>query len=429
MRRRRRTRTRGDVTRLQGSARATPLGLDDDDLVRCVACGLCLPHCPTYRVTGLEIASPRGRIAAMRAVESGSAPVDATFERAMLECVQCRGCEAACPSAVPYGRLIEAARSALAATPATRVPLFRRAGQAVALRSVLPRHGLLVAMSWGIWAAQRMGLVPKRLGLPRISAATLRLRLDAPRGAPPDPGAEPDAWLFTGCVMDAWSRDTHAAALEVMHATGALVRLPGRGGDCCGALHVHAGRHDDARRLAARVVESMPGSAPIVVDSAGCGAAMQDYGRLLGTPEAHAFAARVQDFSTWLQARGVPSVRRTGEAVVVQDACHLRHVQRAHAAVRSVLAGAYDLRETDDEGLCCGAGGAYSLAQPELSGRVRDRKVDALARACEDLDPATVTVVSANPGCTYHLRAAGLTVRHPAELLAAALAPEDHPDD
>ncbi len=429
MRARRRLGARDPAAGSPSSAATTPLGLDDDDLVRCVACGLCLPHCPTYRVTGLEIASPRGRIAAMRAVESGAAPIDATFERAMLECVQCRGCEAACPSAVPYGRLIETARSALADASVTRVAWWRRAAQAGVLRYVVSRHGVLVAMSWVVWAAQRARLVPNRIGLPRLSAKAMRLRLDAPRGAAPGTRAEPDAWLFTGCVMDAWSRDTHAAALEVMHATGARVRLPGPGGDCCGALHAHAGRDRDARRLAGRVIASMPGSAPIVVDSAGCGAAMQEYGRLLGTPEARAFAARVQDFSTWLQARGVPSLRRTGETVVVQDACHLRHVQRAHPAVRSVLADAYDVRETDDEGLCCGAGGAYSLAQPELAGRIRDRKVEALARACGGRDPATVTVVSANPGCIYHLRAAGLTVRHPAELLADALAPEADTDD
>ena len=429
MRSRRRHGAPAAVGELRPTGSATPLGLRDDDLVRCVACGLCLPHCPTYRVTGLEIASPRGRIAAMRAVESGAAPIDATFERAMLECVQCRGCESACPSAVPYGRLIETARSALATAPITHVAWWSSAGQAVALRSVLPRHRLLLGVTWLVWAAQRLRLVPKRLGVPRLSATTLRLRLDASRGAAPGTGEEPDAWLFTGCVMDAWSRDTHAAALKVMHATGARVRLPGPGGDCCGALHAHAGRESDARRLAERVIASMPGGAPIVVDSAGCGAAMQDYGRLVGTPAARSFAARVQDFSSWLQARGVPSVRWTGEAVVVQDACHLRHVQRAHPAVRSVLADAYDLRETDDEGMCCGAGGAYSLAQPDLSGRIRERKVDALARACEGLDPATVTVVSANPGCTYHLRAAGLTVRHPAELLADALSPEADPDD
>ncbi len=409
-------------------SRSTPLGLDDDDLVRCVACGLCLPHCPTYRVTGLEIESPRGRIAAMRAVEAGTARVDAVFEQAILDCVQCRGCEASCPSSVPYGRMVAAARSALIDDgPIAPVAWWRRSAEWLAFRIVLPRHGVLVMTSWFLWVAQCLRLMPRRLGLPLLSAKALRSRLDAPRGVDRSAAgvaAEPDAWLFTGCVMDAWSRDTHIATLRVMRAAGATVRLPGRGGDCCGALHAHAGRAGDARALARRVVASMPGDAPIVVDSAGCGAAMKEYGELLGTPSAREFALRVRDFSEWLADRGVPPLRPTGRAVIVQDSCHLRHVQHAHSAVRAVLSGAYDVRETDDDGLCCGAGGAYSLTRPELSGRIRDRKVAALEGARAGLDDDTSVFVSANPGCTYHLRAAGLDVRHPAELLADALDPE-----
>jgi glycolate oxidase iron-sulfur subunit len=228
-----------------------------------------------------------------------------------------------------------------------------------------------------------------------------------------------DAYLFPGCVMDAWQRDVHRAALRVMDATGARVALPGRGGACCGALHVHAGRTAEARRLAARVMASMPGSAAVVVDSAGCGAAMKDYGRLLGTPEAAAFAARVRDFSEWVADRGVPAAHPTGERIVVQDPCHLRHVQRAAGAVRTVLGGAYEPVDTDDDGLCCGAGGAYAALQPELAGEIRDRKVAAIHRAAGG--DAPLRVASANPGCAMHLGMAGLDVRHPAELLAEAL--------
>jgi glycolate oxidase iron-sulfur subunit len=194
--------------------------------------------------------------------------------------------------------------------------------------------------------------------------------------------------------------------------------LPGAGGDCCGALHTHAGRVDEARRLATRLMAAMPGEAPIVVDAAGCGAAMKEYGHLLGTPAAVAFSARVRDFAEWLASRPQPPLRPTGRTVVVQDPCHLRHVQKVHTAVRAVLGPAYILRETADEGLCCGAGGAYSVTQPELSARVRDRKVEAIRDAGGGADPV---VVSANPGCAMHLAAAGLDVRHPAQLLAAAL--------
>jgi glycolate oxidase iron-sulfur subunit len=217
--------------------------------------------------------------------------------------------------------------------------------------------------------------------------------------------------------MDAWQRDTHRAAVHIMEATGARPALPGRGADCCGALHAHAGRIDEARRLARRVIASMPGDAPVVVDSAGCGAAMKDYGHLLGTPEAAAFAARVRDFSEWVESRGALSVRATGRTVVVQDPCHLRHVQKAAGAVRAVLAPAYVTVDTDDDGLCCGAGGAYNVLQPELAADIRDRKVAAIRRA-GGADPL---VASANPGCAMHLAAAGLDVRHPADLLAEAL--------
>ncbi len=163
----------------------------------------------------------------------------------------------------------------------------------------------------------------------------------------------------------------------------------------------------------------MPGDAPVVVDSAGCGAAMKDYGHLVGTPEATAFAARVRDFSEWLAEQGGLSVHASGRVVVVQDPCHLRHVQKAADAVRTVLGPAYTTVDTDDDGLCCGAGGAYNALQPELSSDVRDRKVAAIRRAADDvLDPL---VASANPGCAMHLAAAGLDVRHPADLLAEAL--------
>jgi glycolate oxidase iron-sulfur subunit len=390
-----------------------PLGLDDDQLVACVACGLCLPHCPTYRVTGLEFASPRGRIAAMRAVEFGDASIDDEFERAMHECVQCRGCEAACPSSVPFGELMATTRTALEERPAAeRGPWWRRAFEWFGYRVVLPHHMLLVVATWSLWFGQRLRMVPARFALPKVSARSLVRRRDVPSGG------TPDAWMFTGCVMDAWMRDTHRSTARVMRATGAAVARPGAGGDCCGALHAHAGRERDAKRLARRVMRSMPGDAPIVVNSAGCGAAMKEYGHLLGTADAIAFSARVRDFAQWIAERGTPPTRATGATVVVQDPCHLRHVQKAHLPVRAVLRDAYTLVELDDEGLCCGAGGAYAAYEPELAAAIRDRKVDAIRNAGAGEDPI---VVSANPGCLLHLRAAGLDVRHPADLLAEAL--------
>ena len=404
--------------------RAGLIAVSDDELVQCVACGLCLPHCPTYRVTGRESASPRGRIAAMQAVELDGAPLDDAFRDAMELCVQCRGCEAACPSGVPFGHLMESARVALREHPTPVVPRaadapatgVRRFAEWLAYVVVLPRHGVLVALTWALWAAQRLRLVPRRLGVPPLRASSLR----APLVADADPA--PDAVLFTGCIMDAWQRDVHRAALRVMRANGARVGLPGRGGDCCGALHLHAGRLDDARRLARRVIDAVPGTGAIVVDSAGCGAAMKDYGRLLGTPEAVAFSTRVRDFAEWVAEQPTaPTVAPTGTTVVVQDPCHLRHVQHAEGAVRTVLGAAYVCADTADDGLCCGAGGAYALLHPAIAREIRARKVAAIRAAAPAGAP--VVVASANPGCTMHLAAAGLDVRHPAELLAAALEP------
>jgi glycolate oxidase iron-sulfur subunit len=344
----------------------------------------------------------------MRAVESGTAPIDVEFRRAMEECVGCRGCEAACPSGVEFGRLMESTRAAMPPQPSRA----RRVAEWIGYRLVLPRHWLVLAFTWLAWAAQRLRLVPRRLTLPRLSAASLRRPLDVPVGG------VPDAWLFTGCVMDSWLRDTHRAAVQVIRATGASIARPGVTGACCGALHLHAGRERDAHQLARRVMASMPGDAPIVVDSAGCGAAMKEYGAWLGTMEARAFSARVRDFAEWVLAIGVPPLRPRGTRVVVQDPCHLRHVQKAHTAVRAVLAPAYELVETSDDGLCCGAGGAYAATEPDLSARILERKVAALRAAAGTAFPI---VASANPGCMVQLRRAGIDARHPADLLAEAL--------
>jgi glycolate oxidase iron-sulfur subunit len=186
-------------------------------------------------------------------------------------------------------------------------------------------------------------------------------------------------------------------------------------------LHTHAGRRADAERLARRVIEAFPGDAPIVVDSAGCGAALTDYGHLLGTDSARAFAARVVDVSTWIASRELPELARHATTVVVQDPCHLRHVQHAHLPVAELLGRAYDVRLTADDGLCCGAGGAYAAFEPALSASVRSRKVEALVAAAGD---RPFVVASANPGCALHLGAAGLTVRHPVELLDECLGPD-----
>ncbi len=254
--------------------------------------------------------------------------------------------------------------------------------------------------------AQRLHLLPSRLGVPRLPlrrAATLR-------------STGSDVWLFTGCVMDAWQRDTHRSTAKVLTALDVSFSLAGKGSGCCGALHAHAGLTAVARLLATQVIASMPGSAPIVVNSAGCGAALKDYGHLLGTPAADEFSRRVVDVNEFVaqHAHRLRPRRHLGR-VVVQDPCHLRHVQRNHLAVRAVLGTVANVVELDDDGLCCGAGGAYSATQPKLAGLMRDSKVAAIRRAGGGV------VASANPGCSMHLAAAGVEVRHPIDLLAEAL--------
>ncbi|MFM8266985.1 MAG: (Fe-S)-binding protein [Ilumatobacteraceae bacterium] len=370
------------------------LHLDSKDLATCVGCGLCLPHCPTFRVSGEEALSPRGRIAAMRAVEWEGAEVSGAFVRFMETCVQCRACEPACPSGVPYGRLQESVRTSLAATGRI-TPRWQRMAY-----WFLPRHRLLLAGSTALALAQRV--IPLGSRLPRIPVR--RGRRVRSTGT--------DVWLFGGCVMDAWMRPTHRNTVKVLTHLGVGVTVTS--GGCCGALHGHAGL--DARALARQVIASMPGTAPVVVNSAGCGAALRDYGHLLGDDEGRHFATRVVDVDEFVASRidDLRPTRRLGP-VAVHDPCHLRHVQRAHLSVRTVLAHVADIVELDIDGLCCGAGGAYSAVQPDLAGRIRDRTVDAVTRS------GAPVVASANPGCALHLAAAGLTVLHPIDLVASAL--------
>ena len=391
------------------------LGVVDDELACCVACGLCLPHCPTYRVTGEEALSPRGRIAAMRQVQWEGAELDDAFLRSMATCVQCRGCETACPSGVPFGHLIEDTKANLPRDRWPRHPIPRRESLVRLGLRALGHHRLLLAGSSLLGLAQRLHLLPRRLSRRLGLPDRVPLRRPANLRA-----SGRDVWLFTGCVMDAWMRDVHADVQRVIEATGAGVALPGGDAACCGALALHAGLRPDARALAERTMRAFPGDAPILVDAAGCGAMLKDYGHLVGTPEADAFGARVRDVHEWLAERveRLPLGPDDGDrpTVAVQDPCHLRHVQRVHQAVRTVLSPYADVVELDDEGLCCGAGGAYALSQPDLASAIRERKVAAIARSGAPI------VASANPGCALHLAAAGVEAVHPCQLVARQLA-------
>ena len=297
------------------------LRIDADDLNTCVQCGLCLPHCPTYRVTGDEALSPRGRIHLMREVQDNAAPVTPEVVGAFDTCVQCRGCEPACPSGVPYGRLIESTRAVLADMGAVSTRRQRLAFWALSRPHILRLASSLLAI------AARLRLVPKRLGVPTDLPLT--------RGQRHTSGD--DVYLFTGCVMDVWQRDVHDAGQQVLEAAGVGVTPTGDLAPCCGALHTHAGLGGPARERAEATITALSADdRPILVDSAGCGAAMKEYGHLLDTPEAEAFSARVYDIHEWLATRldDLPTTAKLDLCVAVQDPCHQRHVQRVHGATR-----------------------------------------------------------------------------------------------
>ena len=375
------------------------LDVSDDALASCVSCGLCLPHCPTFRVTGDEALSPRGRIEIMRGLHESRLTFDDDVARALDTCIQCLGCEPACPSGVPYGQLIEAAHRA---RPVSK--RWLRWG----LRA-LPHRRLVAGGTRVIGALQTIRLAPRRFGrLPWRLGSRLNGSVTSP-----------DVWIFTGCVMDAWYRPVHRALADVLDALGTSYAVTSSG-HCCGALHSHAGWRTEAVRRAEHTMTLFPGSAPILVDSAGCGAAMKDYGHLLGDRVAVAFSARVLDAHEWLAERihliepERPIERRS---VIVQEPCHLRHVQKAHGAMRRVVQSVAEIVDTEDDGLCCGAGGAYAILEPGMAADVRRRKLDEIARVD---DGRRLTVVSANPGCAQHLGAARVAVVHPLDLVAEA---------
>ena len=383
--------------------------VSSDDIATCVGCGLCLPHCPTFRATGEEALSPRGRVAIMKEVNDGALILDRDSVGFLDTCIQCRACEPACPSGVPYGRMIESAKSDLARANVV-TPRWIRLGL-----GLLGHPALLRATRPLLALGQRLHLVPRRFGL-----APLPWR-NEPRLRGVD--GDPDVWIFTGCVMDVWQRETHRAVADLAGRVGLSYGVPDARGSCCGALHTHAGLHESSVRRAELTMSSMPGDAPIIVDSAGCGAAMKEYGSILGTDEARLFSARVVDAVEWLAelmersdlAAALAPASSYRPTVVIQDPCHHRHVQKVHGSTRRVLRDRADVVELADDGLCCGAGGAYSLVHPDLAEVVRARKVEAIRSTTADR--GEVVVASANPGCSMFLAAAGLRVRHPVDIV------------
>jgi len=411
-----------------------------DPLAPCVHCGFCLPSCPTYIATSDEADSPRGRIVLMRALERGEiGPEDDALVQHLDACLGCRGCEPVCPSGVAYGRGLERARERL--FEARGLPPLARLVLDVFRRERLWRP----LFTMGRWV-RRLGIARRLAGRSRLGFNMGMLAATAPAGrqAPSAaalpraevPAGAPTVALFRGCIMDTLFRHVHDATRRTLEANGyRVVEVPGQ--TCCGALHEHAGDRRHAEELAARNVAALAESADyIVVNSAGCGALLKDYGHLLGTDAAARVGARVRDVSELLAARGP----RTGGALpldVAYDApCHLQHAQRVQEAPLAVLGAVPGLRLRLLPGAdhCCGSAGIYAVLRPAMARAVLDAKIEAIAAA----DPRPRLLATGNPGCLMHigagLLAAGLDipVAHPVELLdwsyaAGGLYPAEDP--
>ncbi len=415
-------------------------GLDRAALSACVHCGFCLPSCPTYQVLGVEMDSPRGRIMQIEAVDQGAVPIEEPeFRRHMYLCLNCRACETACPSGVQYGSLVEAARANI--PPATRrEALLRRA----VLGGVFMHPARVRTAGATLRLYQRSGagrlarragllnLLPARLAeledlLPPAQGPVLRRRL--PETVPAGAARRYRVGFISGCVMAEFFAGTNAATTRVLARNGVEVVVP-RNQVCCGALHLHSGERAMARALARRNIDAFEplDLDAVLVNAAGCGSTLKEYGELLADDPAYAeraarFAARVRDVNEFLAA--IPLTPPRGAIhtrVTYQDACHLAHAQGVREQPRVLLQAipGLELVELPDSDTCCGSAGIYNITTPDLSMQLLERRMDRLATT-----GARILAVS-NPGCqiqlAYGVRRRGyrVEVTHPMDLLDRA---------
>ena len=435
-------------------AAPTPVGLNlfsgpdapkEEDLYKCVHCGFCLQACPTYVETGLETESPRGRIALMKAVNEERIEITPTVFRHWDLCIQCRACEVACPSGVPYGRLIEATKAEVERYRKPR--LLPRLAAAVLLKRVLPSQRSLTALIAGLRLYQRSGL--RRLVrwsriLRLISARLVSLEASAPEvprsrfkaaGQVVSAAGERRARvaLLSGCVMPLIHGPEMHAVTRVLARNGCEVVVP-KAQVCCGAINSHSGDLDTARELARRNVDVFleAGVDAVVVASAGCGIRMKEYGELLEddpeySHEAERLSTQVKDIHEFLVGLPfVPPAGRLDHRVTLQDSCHLAHAQRITEAPRALLHSipGVEVVEMANSSRCCGAGGTYTITQRDFSLRLLDNKMNAVE------DTGADVLATANPGCHMQLRQgiqrAGLSmeVRYVTDLLDESYAAE-----
>lgn len=401
--------------------------LDYQATLDCVHCGLCLPHCPTYQETGRESSSPRGRIYLMRGVAEGRIPLDELIVEEMSFCLACRACESACPAGVRYGHLVEGMRAEIDVRGSRgRV---RRFAERLALRRVVASPRTLHALSGALRLYQRSGLQRALRATRLLALAPPLARMERMLPRLPDTHRAPlrveargarrgRVAFFSGCVMPEVFGPVNAATIDVLARNGFEVEVPA-GQGCCGALHRHAGDPEAAEKLHAanRLAFNLDGIDAVILNSAGCGAALRDVG--------DALAHKVRDVTEFLADAGLREIPHPLPLrVAYDDPCHLLHGQRVAAAPRAVLRAIPELELFDLPGCrdCCGAAGIYNLTQPAMSARLLERKIQAI----RDTQPNVVA--TGNPGCLLQIgggvRAARLPVEvlHPVELLARAYA-------
>ena len=414
----------------------------EQDLMACVHCGLCLPACPTYLETGSEADSPRGRLVLMRKMHEGTlSPKDADVTRHLDLCLGCRACETACPSGVPYGRILETARERIHAEQVR--PALTDWSRSALLGTLTRPKKMTIAMrvaqalTDGIVPASAMRLLsgsktaePQATSLPALMAPPL-----PPVVTPAVGPKRARVGVLTGCAMRVLFGGVNADTVRVLAANGCEVLVNRRQG-CCGALHGHNGYGDEARSLARSLIDAFTpfdGLDAIIVNSAGCGSQMKEYGFLLADDEVYAakaiaFAAKVRDVSEFLEEIGwtapLKATSQTPVTMTYHDACHLAHGQGVRDTPRALLVrlpGTQWVHLPESE-VCCGSAGIYNFTEPEMARRLQARKLENI------LSTGASVVATGNPGCLAWINSGlqegglpNIRVAHPVTLLAEAL--------